>query len=142
MKLEQQVSNLELSRRLKELGVKQESYFCWQPVARVEDGGILKDTGTCRLVRFEDRGSYAYSKTFAAFTVAELGEMLPEKIKEPVGESEFGCGKGFVYYAKHVPHVAVCHGQVADTEANARAKMLIYLIEQGILTSHEGEGRC
>ena len=124
MKLEDQVCSLELAKRLKELGVKQESYFCWQPIGKVGNGGTFENTGTCRLVRYEDqRGAYAYSKTFAAFTVADLGEMLP------IFYSQFR-------YAPPPPdHEVVCdgHSERADTEANARAKMLVYLLEQGII---------
>src|ERR1051325_10817319 len=62
MQLEQQVCSLELAKRLRELGVKQESYFYWffeeynhEPVGwRIQT----------------EEGDYS------AFTVAELGEML------------------------------------------------------------------
>ena len=148
MKLEQQVASLELSKRLKELGVRQESYFCWQPVGKVVEGGIIEDTGTCRIVRYADqRGAYAYSVTFAAFTVAELGEMLPNPILGDYGADFYSpwskkhpAGWSCAYWTVGPNHSATIHKQfVADTEANARAKMLVYLLEQGILPKVEGE---
>src|SRR5262252_9202184 len=64
--LEQQCVSLELAKRLKELGVKQESVWGWmqESVSKQYWLGLSDD-----------------KKTFAvasAFTVSELGEMLPE----------------------------------------------------------------
>jgi hypothetical protein len=59
--LEKQVVSLDLAKRLKELGVKQESVWYW-----FRDRLIL------------GRGEGGNMQTFtSAFTVAELGEMLP-----------------------------------------------------------------
>jgi hypothetical protein len=71
--LEQQVVSLELAQKLKELGVKQESLFYWfdpiaeQPVvARSNEEAVLK--------------TFFPQKKYSAFTVAELGELLPKEI--------------------------------------------------------------
>jgi len=108
MKLEQQVVSLELAKRLKELGCKQESAFYWSYEVDVEDKYFLgpKHNG--------------FNLLCSSFTVAELGEML----------------KGF-----QIPHwsgqdrwATDCEPYCkSETEANARAKMLIHLIEKGIV---------
>ena len=63
MKLEDQVCSFELSKRLKALGVKQESLFRWTDDINVKPYVVYN-----RSKNF----SYHYS----AFTVAELGEMI------------------------------------------------------------------
>lgn len=69
MKLEQQVTSLEISKRLKELGVKQESYFIW-----VEEGW--------RHIPFLSDRNHGYVGSCSAFTSSELGEMLPNCIED------------------------------------------------------------
>lgn len=113
MKLEQQVTSLELTKRLKELGVKQESAFYWH-------GGL----------------QYPYlvqrpngSDTISAFTVAELGEMLPALCKTWQNINGWSCehwnDKGNCFDGKIIHEV---------TEADARAKMLIYLLENKLIS--------
>lgn len=81
MELENQVVSLELAKRLKELGVKQDSI--------------------CQLVRFSDRpdGTEHYvldmlcrmgqngNETYSAFTVAELLNLLDEEVTIPKVEN-------------------------------------------------------
>ena len=69
MKLEQQVTSLEISKRLKELGVKQNALFYWH-VWDDESAGLQK-------METEDLGD-THGNSVSAFTVAELGEMLNE----------------------------------------------------------------
>ncbi len=118
MKLEDQVCSLDLAKKLKELGVKQESYFRWQPA--VEINGIV-DEWTLDVSRFEP---YC-----AAFTVAELGEMLPNgfSVKKMLG-ARFGDYYCYAKIGKSAPFLESAH-----TEADARAKMFIYLIENQLL---------
>jgi len=71
--LEQQVCSLDLAVRMNTLGVKQESAFLW--TLDVVDGFVLKLRET---EAPDDHGMNCH----AAFTVAELGEMLPRKIEE------------------------------------------------------------
>jgi hypothetical protein len=69
MPLEQQVCSHELAKRLAELGVRQESVFWWVDRRLRYTGG---------------RASHApLQGGIAAFTVAELGEMLPDDITIP-----------------------------------------------------------
>ncbi len=128
MKLESQVTSLELSKRLKELGVKQESYFQWRcteseenpPHWHIEYG----------------RDDFHYPNYVSAFTVAELGEMLPESIEETewthiLEIDHWDEGKWHIVYASAKgDYFAEVH---AETEADARAKMLIYLIENNLI---------
>src|SRR3990170_3524218 len=61
MRLEEQVANIELSRELKALGVKQESAFYWvEPSEPGDDWELAEEIKDGQ---------------FSAFTVAELGEM-------------------------------------------------------------------
>ena len=128
MKLEKQVCNLELSKKLKELGVKQESLWYWQ---LNKDGWILVLAE--QIVEEND--------CVSAFTLAELGEMLPA---HPTRESKItGSEEGAKWFAmKYDDEVNKDNSQKIEyvcefgnnkfrdrNEANARAKMLIYLIE-------------
>ena len=140
MKLEHQVTNLEMSRKLKELGVKQESYFVWvdrfpvfndQPhiASRIE----FQQRLTTSILSVEAQALVGW---YSAFTAAELGEMLPKTIRK--GDTAkarkvwFGEQTTYIQYTDNekemIPMTAI-----AGSEADARAKMLIYLIEQNLM---------
>ena len=181
MKLESQVVSLELSKKLKELGVKQESLFYWifnnekwgLTQLKIGEGGSeyewLKSRGSSLTPKQEDKvgigvGIYwalkketfkrlkitkeeydnLMTSSYSAFTVAELGNILPDKV---FPENQFDAyflkdmkntsdGEWIVSYeSAGIRWSAV----VGDTEADARAKMLIYLIEKKLLTPRKGE---
>lgn len=139
MKLEQQVCSLELSKRLKELGVKQESLFYWYgewydpnpPFREKAKRWYIELAGYVSPEKdIED--------TFSAFTVAELGEMLPMIVNN-------NDDTNWLYTTKHDDGYSVQYGsiennsfnivyeQYSDTEADARAKILIYLLENDMI---------
>jgi hypothetical protein len=120
--LEKQVCNLELARRLEELNVKQESLFWWS-THTIPSTLWNRDDLDKSLEGYEGP---AFS-TYAAFTVAELGEMLPADI---LNLEHKGLSHGFYFDHKK-------RGAGADTEADARAKMLIYLVENKLVTLSE-----
>src|ERR1035437_2783851 len=70
MDLEDQVCSLELAKRLKELGVKQESLFSWSEWKPFHLKWKYEWT-------LEPGGGHVRGKV-AAFTTAELGDMLPD----------------------------------------------------------------
>lgn len=145
MILEQQVCSLDLAKRLKELGVRQESLFWW---------GYQ---GDCTMLRI-DKESFPEKDNgglvpCSAFTVAELGEMLPnmtwmQKIRQfstdeketwVIQYSHKNEGNNVTAYLnigevlgdakKYYRKIGLRDG----TETNARAHMLIYLIENKLL---------
>lgn len=122
MKLEQQVVSLELAKRLKELGVKQESFFHWVEVMNAD---FMENTGS----HFELRQNHGVGRdSYAAFTVAELGEMLPDNVKSQKTWAEdfkWRCEREVKGY------VSASGGA---TEAEARGLMLAYLIENNLLS--------
>lgn len=72
-------------------------------------------------------------------TLAELGEMLPSEFYYP--EYDENChmiysknsnNEHIIYYV-YAEEGGEVYNIVANTEANARAQMLIYLIENGLL---------
>ena len=79
MELSQQVVNLELSKRLKELGVKQESLFQWieefDNEFKIYPSSPHFPHPDWRHINTIDYYSYS------AFTASELLEMLPSEIK-------------------------------------------------------------
>ena len=75
MKLGKQVTNLKLSKKLKELGVKQESLFVWRKHPMMAD-----DASNAWNLVYLDGFTHYQKGDVSAFTVAELGERLPENI--------------------------------------------------------------
>lgn len=127
MKIENQVSNLDLSRRLKELGVPQESLYSW----------LIASDGA-RLMNNPVLDTYKYFERYSAFTVSELGEMLPAGIKglgitvHQFQEHKLDEKTWFIAYTDYFS--GVVEGEQRDeNEANCRAKMLVYLIEHSII---------
>ena len=123
MKLEKQVCSLELAKKLKELGVKTPSIFHWEMVK----GPYRRNGGTWELSS-DDRHPDLPDYVCSAFTVAEMGELLPIKFEQSKWEKEF-----IVRFP--VGHDLYRAGirQFGKTEADARAKMLVYLLENKLI---------
>lgn len=160
MRLEDQVCSLELAKRLKKLGVKQESYFCYVkvdvPNETYSTQSEAKEWGEFFIVSFklekkvyfEDKNDFEPQRVvsygcgccfwdlevkehYSAFTVAELGEMLP--LWWDSGKRE---DKDYIcrVFEKNVTNT---HHSFGSSEADARAKMLIYLIENGLIKERD-----
>lgn len=130
MTLENQVTSLEISKRLKELGVRQESLWYWNAQGELEYANPETWVG--------------YTTDFSAFTVAELGEMLPWEIlgtrRSELTITKDGTKKPFSCYYEvtdvDTPNPILGNVRFEDeSEANARGKMLIYLLENKLLTT-------
>ena len=119
MKLESQVVSLELAKKLKELGVNQNSLAFW--VSGENQSPIV-------LINFQigqrNISGDKLSRIASAFTSAELGMIMPEINFQTYREKS-----GWVI-TDHQINLPV---EKAKTEANARAKILIYLIENKLI---------
>lgn len=147
MELKNQVVSLELAKKLKELGVKQESLFYWRLAYCVFggfEGGVFLGGGgefgdyrieylpkpryTTADVKWNERDlSYLCETEVSAFTVAELGEMLPDDYS---ASYKLGDDWNIYDHAESIDEDA--HWESSNTEADARAKMLIYLLENNL----------
>lgn len=143
MKLEHQVIPLELAKRLKSLGVKQESLFWWEQIKIAGKNEWKKEW---ELGFNNNSPHYRGGRTIAAFTVAELGEMLPAELPGNwllQMAPAFKNIKAWVlwYEDTESPEKMTLNGNhwtiSADTEAEARGRMLAYLIENKLLTPNE-----
>lgn len=117
MKLELQVTSLSLSKKLKELGIKQESYFVY-----------CEYRGDVNLWKNDSLIADEWKKT-AAFTFAELWEILPKFISGYGHLILQGEGSGtYLYYADHKEKPYI--GNMANQNiTDIAARMIIYLIE-------------
>ena len=145
MKLEDQVVSLELAKKLKELGVDQESYFVWHTGGKLS-GQKFKDELLPRQ-RPATFGSADSAWTdYPASTSAELGEILPlfvdytenkskKRFKLYISKNEDN--EWFIEYREWsygiIANYELLIQRFALTEADARAKMLIYLLEKNYL---------
>ena len=77
MKLEQQVTSLELSKKLRALGVKQKSIWYWK--FQGEDKWKIKFKD-CIDIRYEHSNNF-----YSAFTVSEIFPLLEQDITIPKG---------------------------------------------------------
>lgn len=158
MNLEKQVCSLELAKKLKELGVKQQSLVYWLNIqhcvhTKVKkneygmDEAELDENGNVIIEKIDYRielgSAYAWDikekDTWSAFTVAELGEILPTKIiiKGKDFFISMDCEKQVFYQEFHCNEDELYPPDINDNdnEANARAKMLIHLIENKLMES-------
>jgi len=143
--LEKQVVSLELAKRLKELGAPQDSLYChMQSMGRLKDGVLSSVDAHC--IRSMTVGTKGEGELFAAYTVAELGELLPYAVKKE-GELYFihqtPCVGGHNYDSERfcfeftytsIKGEAITLPIQEKTEADARAKMLIYLLKQKLIS--------
>lgn len=151
MKLENQVCTFEQAKKLKELGVSSRSKFV---IALQEDG----ETGTyCFVINngipvsVYDGTNKSLYKTIPVYTVAELGAMLPDTYNRIFN----GASMAQITSCRHFSEKTYCLfveelvntdetfliDVRKDTEAEARAAMLIYLLEKNITTVEEVNNR-
>lgn len=140
MKLENQVCSLALAKRLKELGVEQESlyYYCEEQDRqdRPPSGMGLYDWETS----FHRKHNAPHLKQYSAFSVAELGEMLPTSldhlgITHILTVNHWGDDNKWQisYLGGAINDEPLFNLVIEDlTEANARANTVIYFKEKGL----------
>jgi len=120
MFLEDQVCSLELAKRLKELGVKKGSILVWEYCDE-----------NCYGIKFIPYAvvlsQYNNYILYPAYTVAELGEMLP--LWHEIAKRE---NEDWICTVRE-KNSTINHHSFAEKESDARAKMLIYLLENKII---------
>jgi len=125
MKLEEQVCSLELAKRLRELGARQNSAWAWKEPS----------AGNEVLVLVEQE---VPPEWYAAYSVAELGEMLPAHEYSMTYRYPDGMWETWTCLADEFANHLV---RQAEHEADARAKVLIYLLEHSIIELEEVNAR-
>lgn len=125
--------SLELAQKLKEAGCPQESLFYWVKSSPwgAPEAEPYHIEGQDK-IPFRDK-----KKIFSAPTASELGEQLPIELKS--GRFSIERFDGFFevrFYLNADQHEGLYdwHDE-AYTEADARAKMWLYLKKQGLLTT-------
>lgn len=125
MNLKSQVASLELCEKLKELGINQQSLFYWH-------------NGKLACPDFQEY-NIVPSNWISAFTVAELIEMLPCTIQQTDDFSHVWTGRlrieklAFKYWVYYYEKHDNFWEFVDESLANSLAKMLIRLIENGLM---------
>lgn len=157
MKIEDQVCSLPLAKRLVELGLDEGAVMLYILVAN--EVALVIHTDEDNFIYFKEQPSahYCYGKDrehYPAFSVAELGVMLPSHFPSFVHDdlSSAHCINyrvdGFPLSDEdanmvdnptpnHILNKELVPLQAGETEANARAYMLIYLIENNYITIEE-----
>lgn len=130
MNLERQVTSLEISKRLKELGAWQDTLFYWTVDSRdkIKPHKVIWKGGLDKI--HSDKVSI-----LPAYTVAELGEILPSYIVSHKSIADVDSGnvaEGFVVKNEEMK-LGEPRYQHSKTEADARGKMLIYLLENKLI---------
>lgn len=129
MKLEDQVCSLELSKRLKELRINKDSLFVWISIIKTGFNFIkLRES-------FEPDGEDIGAYSYPAFTVAELGELLFEKANENIEKTGYFDFTTEMVYRTMGDFYRLTNNFFeniidASKEADARAILLIYLLER------------
>ena len=128
MKLEQQVTNLKLSKKLKELGYPQEGLWCYVFKPNGEEPFLAMHGGHKDWQKADVKKGLEPYKLIVAPTVVELGEWL--KDSKVLGQKvSFGWIPSL--WICQIPNLSPPFAE--ETEANARAKMLIWLVENDYL---------
>lgn len=107
MRLEEQVVSLELAKKMKELGFEQESFAYW-----------VVDMNGKKKIWFEDQiVNHEYDGLFSAYTVSELGEILPEGIviKQQYFRLMCDVDNNKRHYINYIPYV---NGNIPENNAD------------------------
>ena len=114
------VVSLELAKKMKELGFKQESEYHWH----------LDENkwGLWCIAEPEKEENY-----YSAYGVGELGEMLPNYYATRKCTSTMLEDMYQVWDSEIIKPIEEGYAKTANTEANARAKMLVWLKEQNYI---------
>lgn len=127
MKLTSQVTNLGISKRLKELGMKQESLFWWCYKSNgVDPRNKVDHRFEWFLERYPRDEDDKVNKYISAFTVAELGVLLRKCLDQ-----------GQDYNQEDDLQGNFEHSCWWKNEANARGRMLIKLIQEGLVKAKD-----
>lgn len=139
MEIKEQLVSFDLAREMEELCVKQDSLWWWENYSK-NAYGYVKELEVTDHSCVEDEVptlGLRVPKDYvicSAYTVAELGEMLPARIKTDYGSWTYlhitkrENTKEWVLDYNYLLDIAEIR---ENTEADARAKMLIYLIKEG-----------
>jgi len=131
MPLEKQVASLELCKRLKELGASQETLFRWvmwnspEPCVWGPDPPFIPTHENVSLETVDG----IWSKGIAAYTVAELGILLPVGCVSDKREAGWAVDQDNDVLRHIRDPITMCR----ENEADSRAELLIALIERGVL---------
>jgi hypothetical protein len=160
MNIKDQCCSLELAKKLKNLGVRQESYFYWCLSKKEGNGGLPVFYQLADINRLEKSCFWPEDK-ISAFTSSELGDMLPCTINVMDG-ADFKIfqyiewkitEKYLINYYSLFPEISneipsanikvkyhLMENHIFESnEANARAKMLIFLIENKLIEVPNGK---
>lgn len=152
MRVENQICSFENATRLKELGIRVHSLFCYvnnwvNPRQElIADGQYIISSEMKHITRVKGRERGVEVDFIPAFTATELGYLLPSLL--PHKEYEYGSalvqmfpdGKEQDYYVSS--YVEVCsdldyggtiYHHAAKTEADSRAGLLLDLIGKGLV---------
>lgn len=120
----------EQGKQLQELGIKKEPMYYWWK----DDFGDWIVTE-----------SFFENEVYPAYTIGELGEMLPDRVTRKIsGRIHFydiNCYKdpmrGWAVSMYDMTGGHPYGKEIAETEAQARAEMLIYLLENKLIKPEE-----
>ena len=128
MNIEDQVVSVEVAKKLKEIGVEQESLFYWR---------VWNDETVDCAIGYED---YDFSgagrkivERISAFTVAELMEQLPAVIETKAGRYRLTIEKyEHLWYVSYIGTAGDALETILNKKlADALGEMLIWLVERG-----------
>lgn len=128
--LEDQVISLEIAEKLRKLGVKEDSLFYW---AYADDDKQWELVFGMDLEEYADDFPYQSMNIIPAYNVAELGDLMKGKGMGTTAYSDIqkqwwvSGGKWDVTNQKY------SEVKMDLNEANARAQMLVYLLENKLI---------
>jgi hypothetical protein len=125
--LEKQVCNVKLAQRLRKLRVNVRSLWTWCKIGK-----------KWRVEWSEGDEPLKAAQRAEAYTVSELGDMLPFSLDNKLLKiGKCADGSWLVFYEQFcgTNGTKMIEDQGADTEADARAKMVIYLAKNKFIAA-------
>jgi len=128
------VTSLKLSQILEKLGIKQNSVFMWVKYEFWKEPKLWHNdmASDLKITCFSGKREYCYS----AFLSGELGEILPKGIVTQIKDVKERDGKEIkdVWVSLYITDEGrKASFEYAKAEAEARGKMLVYLVENKLI---------